>query len=108
MSDGMMLIINDDGKAEIYDDTYDITIHCTSEEEKNEVIEHLNSMRWIPCSERLPEEDGTYIVSGIWGSGKEQVGECEYLVEDGYFRTAWNFDVKAWMPLPKPWKGDAE
>ena len=64
--------------------------------------------RWIPCSERLPDEDGTYIVSGIWESGKEQVGECEYHVEDGYFRTAWNFDVKAWMPLPKPWKGDAE
>ena len=71
------------------------------------MIENIRpEQRWIPCSERLPEEDGTYIVSGIWGSGKEQVGECEYLVEDGYFQTAWNFDVKAWMPLPKPWEGE--
>lgn len=60
---------------------------------------------WIPVTERLPKEDGSYLVSGKWGSGKESVGDCEFSVEDGYFRTAWNFDVLAWMPLPMPWKG---
>lgn len=57
---------------------------------------------WIPVAERLPKEDGSYLVSGKWGSGKESVGDCEFSVEDGYFQTAWNFDVLAWMPLPEP------
>ena len=63
---------------------------------------------WIPVTERLPKEDGTYLVSGKWGSGKESVGDCEFSMEDGYFQTAWNFDVLAWMPLPEPYKGVTE
>ena len=63
---------------------------------------------WIPVTERLPKEDGSYLVSGKWGSGKESVGDCEFSVEDGYFQTAWNFDVLAWMPLPEPFKGVTE
>ena len=63
---------------------------------------------WIPVTERLPKEDGSYLVSGKWGSGKESVGECEFSVEDGYFQTAWNFDVLAWMPLPETYKEETE
>ena len=60
---------------------------------------------WIPVTERLPKEDGNYLVSGKWESGKESVGDCEFSVEDGYFQTAWNFDVLAWRELPEPYKG---
>lgn len=80
-----------------------------------EIREVINSQpalnqerKWIPCSERLPKEDGSYLVSGKWESGKESVGDCEFSVEDGYFQTAWNFDVLAWMPLPEPYKGVTE
>lgn len=59
---------------------------------------------WIPVTEQLPKEDGSYLVSGKWGSGKESVGDCEFSVKDGYFQTVWNFDVLAWMPLPEPYK----
>ena len=62
--------------------------------------------RWIPCSERLPETSGTYLVSGMWASGRVAVGDCEYSIYDGYFDTSWNFDVLAWMPLPEPWEGE--
>ena len=65
----------------------------------------LSEPHWTPVTERLPKEDGSYLVSGKWGSGKESVGDCEFSVEDGYFQTAWNFDVLAWMPLPEPFKG---
>lgn len=64
--------------------------------------------QWIPCKTRLPEESGTYLVSGKWGSGKADVGDCVYYKEDGYFDTAWNFDVLAWMPLPESYKGEKE
>lgn len=93
------------------------TLKITGKENAETVYEYIKKLcddikslpsaqQWIPCSERLPEDDGTYIVSGKWGSGKVSVGECEYYKHDGYFRTAWNFDVIAWMPLPEPYKGE--
>lgn len=55
--------------------------------------------RWIPVTERLPEEDGGYLVT----------------VKRGYVTTAvwigitklWK-EVTAWMPLPEPYKEDKE
>lgn len=55
MSDVMELIQNEDGTFSTYDDTYDIVIHCKSEDEQKKVIERL-STDWIPVSERLPEK----------------------------------------------------
>ena len=63
-------------------------------------------MQWVPCSVRMPDESDSYLVSGKWSSGKEVVGDCYFNVEDGYFQTAWNFDVLAWMPLPATYKGE--
>lgn len=78
--------------------------------------------QWIPCSERLPEESGRYLVTRglnacgalwnrvyivnysdlmglkserIWWDGN--VGKSDFKRID---------DVAAWMPMPKPWKGD--
>ena len=61
---------------------------------------------WISVEEALPNEDGNYLVSGVWGSGKKTVGDCEFSVSDGYFDVCWNFNVLAWMPLPKPYKSE--
>ena len=80
---------------------------CAMQEAKM-TIENMPSAqpepRWIPCSERLPETSGTYLVSGMWESGRVAVGDCEYTSYDGYFNTAWNFDVLAWMLLPEPYQ----
>ena len=55
--------------------------------------------KWIPCSEKLPEDDGYYLVS--LGGGDIEV--------EWYDKTGWGyFDVIAWMPLPDPWKGESE
>ena len=62
---------------------------------------------WIPCSERLPEEDGWYLVTV---QGYETVTDVSLYSADG---CAWG-DVStkqkviAWQPLPKPYKGGAE
>jgi hypothetical protein len=42
MSDGIQLIIREDGTAEKYDDTYDLTIHCTSADEQREILKIMN------------------------------------------------------------------
>lgn len=55
---------------------------------------------WIPCSERLPEEEGQYLVTKS-RAGKKSV---EFAI---YFEIyEWNTadPVVAWMPLPEPWK----
>ena len=114
MTDGIMLQISDDGKATLYESTYDITIHCESEKEQREVIERLNSMNWIPCSERLPFAE--------YSEGNNVLATCGYRdVEDTSIRWiktlyfnggVWCYPtgetyehmVYAWMPLPEPYK----
>lgn len=125
MTDGIILQISDDGKATLYESTYDITIHCDSEKEQHEVMERLNSMNWIPISERLPEEDTEVLISYRY---KEGEGDTDHVNIDitsygttcfggreihtlkewrqpfNYFHA--NYEVIAWMPLPTPYGGD--
>lgn len=59
-----------------------------------------NPNKWIPCRERLPKESGFYLVSTT---------DCITIME---FCKEWisqnlgscNWYVKAWQPLPKPYK----
>ena len=58
---------------------------------------------WIPCSERLPE-DNTRVLA-CFSSGT--VTELAYLGE-GVFSGLYEYTTKviiAWMPLPEPYKG---
>ena len=43
--DVMKFVQNEDGTFNTYDDTYDITIHCETEEEQKKVIEHLRGIK---------------------------------------------------------------
>lgn len=57
--------------------------------------------RWIPCSERLPEKEGLYLVSG-----DSEIWICRFICLR-FFR-GWSNPancpvVKAWMPLPEPY-----
>ena len=78
-------------------------------------IEKLSSAeRWIPCSERLPEENGQYLITvkyvhvdgyddiyaehGEWADGKWHMfmfGHCGKVE-----------NIIAWMPLPEPYEED--
>lgn len=116
MSDTMELIQNEDGTFSAYDDTYDIVIHCESEEEQKKVIERL-STDWIPVSERLPESTlpvlcraksttisctETYIIgsccNGCWFFQNDTVGTHSFPLSE--------YKVLAWMYLPEPYEED--
>lgn len=69
--------------------------------------------QWIPVSERLPEEDGVYIVYAPYyfggsSSAKEnhkgimfsKYKNGKWSIEHGYYKRP--NCVQAWMPLPKP------
>ena len=127
MSDGMTIIIGDDGKARAYDDTYDITIHCESKEEQDEVKRRLMSEpHWIPCSERMPEERewigtktfGTTISDEVYVTFESPDGQrfADHInFQNGKLSRSDEQRMKviykgakpiAWMPLPEPYRGN--
>lgn len=91
-------------------------IHAKLDELAEEIGE-LAKPKWIPCSEKMPEEAYGCLVT---------VMDCEaYSMEDfeniypefvGWDGETWNdgdgeeipFEVIAWMPLPKPYKEKTE
>lgn len=57
---------------------------------------------WIRCEDRMPEEDGRYLVTEIYDSGK-WVGVCSLR------RGKWDISlVKYWKPLPTPPKSEEQ
>lgn len=106
MSDAMELIQNEDGTFSAYDDTYDIVIHCETEEEQKKVIERL-STDWIPVNERLPEpgKDVAVLLKGfIPAIGRYEVRRDSIgtFVVPGQIETPveYRLPVTAWTPLP--------
>ena len=125
MSDGTTLVQHEDGTFSAYDDTYDVVIHCETEEEQKKVIERLKSTNWIPVSERLPEDEKEYLVTleKVYGTPEKLYGIANYLKfgdagywnEKKYGYLEWDkysdghggtkmYKVIAWMPLPEPYK----
>lgn len=107
--DSILLMLNDDGVAEVYDDTYDITIHCTSEENQKQAEDMLkNCMRWIPIDERLPENDeyvlvsfSNYSLADIARYETNDNGGAFYPGDEEKSYVSFGLFVNAWMPLPK-------
>ena len=75
-------------------------------------IEALKREKWIPVSEKLPEEDAPVLIQK----------DCSCLVDEHYGRAVGMYDGDkywtveddfyaepiAWMPLPKPYKENNE
>ena len=61
--------------------------------------------KWIPVSERLPEEDGEYLAT-IYDMDEnyEYIDIAE--LEDGKWCYKPYILVKAWMPIPEPYKAE--
>ena len=65
--------------------------------------------RWIPVSERLPEDKQAVLV---WCPQYKNI-YCAYFEKEqwwifGAFVQMVPNEVKAWMPLPQPYKGESE
>lgn len=73
----------------------------------HEVAEKYNG-GWIPCNERLPEDDSICIVTVEYPNNEtvvdygwfDRIGVCWY-VGMQEFRTS---NIIAWQPLPEPYK----
>ena len=66
--------------------------------------------RWIPCSERLPEHGGRYLISVLDGINRrttvaQYLPRCKAWAMNG--RMAY-WKVIAWMPLPEPYREEEQ
>lgn len=72
--------------------------------------------QWIPCSERLPKKEERSYWICLDGGGQCQCRWTNDMYGFGaneYSKWGWHImdkpqysKVVAWMPLPKPWKGE--
>lgn len=68
-------------------------------------IEKEYNNGWIPCSERLPETSGFYLISTVTGV----VGSVSYCIEQEsrVMHTSLGTAI-AWQPLPEPYRTKGE
>lgn len=126
MADEYMLIFDENGVAHEYDPTFDVTVHCKSEQESEHILDLLNTgkrMQWISVKDELPDrscEVLAYVIEKgyeVGDGGDIQIVRydsagywCDW---DGYVvryeqdcgvlnRTDPFGDVAYWMPLPEP------
>lgn len=73
---------------------------CQYGDEMDDIEDAPTVMEWIPCSERLPEKEGRYLVTcekcGAWSVDWNIWADNKIWL--------WEQGVSAWMPLPEPYK----
>ena len=87
-----------------------------------EILEGLPSMesepKWVPCSERLPEENGQYLITVKYKHFNDRY-EDVYAEHGEWLDGKWDMfcfghcgeveDIIAWLPLPEPlYKGERD
>lgn len=73
--------------------------------------------QWIPCSERLPEENGQYLITVKYKHVNDSY-EDVYAEHGEWYDGRWDIfcfghcgeveDIIAWVPLPAPYRPEGE
>lgn len=90
-----------------------ILLKIISKKELKDTLLRGEQMKWIPCNERVPEDE-SYILVSFENSTMPDIARYEENDEDGTFYpgdneksySSYGLFVNAWMPLPEPYKGE--
>lgn len=63
-------------------------------------------MKWIPCSEKLPDKEGSYLVTVEVGVSELRMVKKAVLRNKRWYRVGQNSKVIAWMELPAVYMGE--
>ena len=118
MSDLMTFTINDADLDKLNEILKDINVkECPWFEIQDKYgvkAKYYREPRWIPCSERLPEEDDVEVLCTVKQQNKTDYSEIIIVEQGCYFYGTWllsydnqrvncSREVLAWMPLPEPY-----
>ena len=84
-------------KVSLYDDVVALRM-------AEEALENQKTGHWIPISERLPNFNDIVLASADSDYDELRVILTIYSGEEFWF----NGKIKAWMPLPEPYKAESE
>lgn len=89
--------------------------HCGEYLPKDYYVTDRPHGEWIPCSERLPDKSGRYIVTEkrFATDDRKHNGRYQTMVEEiDFSNNKWVranfFEIIAWMPLPEPYKKEGK
>ena len=86
--------------------------YCKGVEDVLKILENMKQEpKWIPVTERLPEESDDYLITNIAGDVEMAyyAHPKDYTISKGEWREiCYEEDVIAWMPLPKSYKKESE
>lgn len=93
---------------EVYDDILEVDAILKCNKEIRKALRDMPSAQpephWIPCSEKLPDKEGMYIVTDDAG-GMATVSTDEFShYEDNEPFWMFSQNVTAWMQMPEPYK----
>ena len=108
-----------------WDGLYPQGLNCEIQEAVNALPSAQPEQRWIPCSERLPEEYGEFLVTMTEKAKAKDLGfdiDETYIRKMRYNSNGWQLprhipswineavkdEVLAWMPLPEPYQEEGE
>ena len=88
-------------------------IHRVVDVAKKISVSKMETVDWIPCSERLPEEHGEYLVWWTDLTQNEYYEITEYHPAEGWIgdipqAVEGKYTVIAWQPLPAPYQPEGE
>jgi len=88
--------------------TGDSCFGCNVKVEDCEIRDKVYRNRWIPVSEKIPSEDGLYLVTIKNLTGYNKLGKdvifCRFDYDEWYFDGWEDNKVIAWQSLPESYK----
>ena len=91
--------------------SYPYSYHIVNDWIASAIQPERKESNWIPCSEKLPENDERVLATTAWGEVTiaervyPPISDTCWFIHDGNTNATID-DVVAWKPMPEPYRGE--